>query len=138
VSALIGAYAVQSVDNVTIVSNIGTFMLYGITCGVTLIATLKHLLDEEHNPIKTIVIPILGLVTNLFMVCGIFYYGLTGAGSAKTDSMAAIGISIAFFVAGFAYLIGDSLLKGKPLFLPADMSHPLRDRADASKASKPY
>jgi APA family basic amino acid/polyamine antiporter len=137
-SALIGAYAVQSVDNVTIVSNIGTFMLYGITCGVTLIATLKHLLDEEHNPIKTIVIPILGLVTNLFMVCGIFYYGLTGAGSAKTDSMAAIGISIAFFVAGFAYLIGDSLLKGKPLFLPADMSHPLRDRADASKASKPY
>ncbi len=135
-SALIGAYAVQSVDNVTIVtlvSNIGTFMLYGITCGVTLIATLRHLLDEEHNPIKTIVIPILGLVTNLFMVCGIFYYGLTGAGSAKADSMAAIGISIAFFAAGFAYLIGDSLLKGKPIFLPADMNHPLRDRVDASK-----
>jgi amino acid transporter len=134
-SALIGAYAVQSVDNVTIVtlvSNIGTFMLYGITCGVTLIATLRHLLDEEHNPIKTIVIPALGLGANLFMVCGIFFYGLTGAGSAKTNSMTAIGISIAFFVAGFAYLLGDSLLKGKPLFLPADMVHPLRDRAISS------
>jgi basic amino acid/polyamine antiporter, APA family len=135
-SALIGAYAVQSVDNVTIatlVSNIGTFMLYGITCGVTLIATLEHLLDDEHNFMKTIVIPLLGLVTNLFMVCGIFYYGLTGSGNAKTNSIMAIGISIAFFVAGFAYLIGDSLLRRKPLFLPANVSHPLRDRVNSSK-----
>ena len=67
------------------------------------------------------------------MVCGIFYYGLAGAGSAKINSMTAIGILIAFFVAGFAYLIGDSLLKNKPLFLPSDLSHPLRDRAGASK-----
>jgi basic amino acid/polyamine antiporter, APA family len=136
-SALIGAYAVQSVDNVTIVtlvSNIGTFMLYGITCGITLIATLKHLLDDGHLPIKTIVIPGLGLVMNLLMVCGIFYYGLTGAGNAKLNSMTAIGISFAFFAAGFAYLVGDSLLKGKPLFLPADLRHPMRSPVDASKS----
>lgn len=135
-SALIGAYAVQSVDNVTIVtlvSNIGTFMLYGLTCGVTLIATLENLLDGEPNWIKTIVIPALGLVTNLLMVCGIFYYGLTGTGNAKINSITAIGMSLAFFVAGFAYLIGDSLLKGKPIFLPSDVSHPLRDRISSSK-----
>ena len=128
-SALIGAYAVQSVDNVTIVtlvSNIGTFMLYGITCGVTLVATLEHLLDGRRDPIKTIVIPFLGLVMNLVMVCGIFYYGLTGSGNAQTNSITAIGIAIAFFVAGLAYLVGDSLLKGKPIFLPSDLRHPLR------------
>ncbi|NJK53292.1 MAG: APC family permease [Leptolyngbyaceae cyanobacterium SU_3_3] len=136
-SALIGAYAVQSVDNVTIVtlvSNIGTFMLYGITCGVTLIATLEHLLDGENNPIKTIVIPVAGLMMNLIMVCGIFYYGLTGSGNAQVNSITAIGIAIAFFVAGFAYLIGDSLLKGKPLFLPSDLRHPLRDQVSSSKS----
>ncbi|GAP97567.1 APC family permease [Leptolyngbya sp. NIES-2104] len=136
-SALIGAYAVQSVDNVTIVtlvSNIGTFMLYGITCGVTLIATLEHLLDGERNPIKTIVIPLLGLVLNLAMVCGIFYYGLTGSGNAQVNSITAIGIAIAFFVAGFAYLVGDSLFKGKPLFLPPDMQQRLRDRVSAAKS----
>lgn len=135
-SALIGAYAVQNVDNVTIVtlvSNIGTFVLYGLTCGVTLVATLDHLLDGERNLIKTIVIPFLGLIMNLLMVCGIFYYGLTGAGSAKTNSLTAIGIAIAFFVAGFAYLIGDSLIKGKPLFLPSNVSHPLRDQVRSSK-----
>jgi basic amino acid/polyamine antiporter, APA family len=134
-SGLIGAYAVQSVDNVTIVtlvSNIGTFMLYGLTCGVTLIATLEHLLDEEHNPINTIVIPILGLGLNLFMVCGIFYYGLTGTGNAKVNSMTAIGISVAFFVGGFAYLIINSLVKGEPIFLPRDFNHPLRDPVKSS------
>jgi basic amino acid/polyamine antiporter, APA family len=41
--------------------------------------------------------------------------------------MTAIGISIAFFVTGFAYLLGDSLHKGKPLLLPANVVHPLRD-----------
>ena len=136
-SAVIGSYAVQSVDNVTIVtlvSNIGTFMLYGITCGVTLVATLEHLLDGETNPIKTIVIPLLGLITNLAMVCGIFYYGLTGTGNAKINSLTAIGVSIAFFIAGFVYLIGDSLLKGKPLFLPADLSHPLRASVAAARS----
>jgi amino acid transporter len=135
-SALIGAYAVQSVDNVTIVtlvSNIGTFMLYGLTCGFTLIATLNHLLDGKHEPIKTIVIPALGLVMNLVMVCGIFYYGLTGSGNAKVNSITAIGIAIAFFVAGFAYLIGDSLLKRKPIFLPPNVKHPLRDEVGSSK-----
>jgi amino acid transporter len=137
-SALIGAYAVQSVDNVTIitlVSNIGTFMLYGITCGVTLVAKLDHLLDDNPNPIVTIVIPILGLVMNVTMVVGIFYYGLTGVGAAKTNSMTAIGLAIAFFAAGFAYLIGDSLLKGKPIFLPKDLIHPMRTNVVDSSRS---
>jgi basic amino acid/polyamine antiporter, APA family len=136
-SAVIGAYAVQSVDNVTIVtlvSNIGTFMLYGLTCGVTLIAKLEHLLDGERNPMKTIVIPALGLVMNLVMVCGIFYYGLTGTGNAKINSITAIGISIGFFVAGFAYLVGDSLLKGKPILLPSNVNHPLREQMSSSRS----
>jgi len=59
---------------------------------------------------------------------------LTGSGSAKTNSLTAIGISIAFFVGGFAYLIGDSLIKGKPLFLPSDLNHPLRDNIPSSKS----
>jgi basic amino acid/polyamine antiporter, APA family len=135
-SALMGAYAVQSVDNVTIitlVSNIGTFMLYGLTCGVTLIAKLEHLLDGESSPIKTVVIPTLGAVMNLVMVCGIFYYGLTGTGNAKINSITAIGISIAFFAAGFAYLIGNSLLKGTPIFLPSNVRHPLREKVGSPK-----
>ncbi len=131
-SAAIGAYAVQSVDNVTIVtliSNIGTFMLYGITCTLTLV----NFISERTNPIKTIVIPLLGLVLNIFMVCGIFYYGLTGSGNAKTDALTAILVSVGFFVLGFAYLIVDSLRKGKPLFLPVDVDHPLRKETVSSR-----
>ncbi|NJL09819.1 MAG: hypothetical protein HC908_05365 [Calothrix sp. SM1_7_51] len=42
--------------------------------------------------------------------------------------MAAIGVSLAFFLGGFAYLIGNSLIKGQPLFLPHDTKHPLREK----------
>jgi hypothetical protein len=42
-------------------------------------------------------------------------------------------LAIAFFAAGFAYLIGDSLMKGKPIFLPSNLSHPLRDRITSLK-----
>lgn len=48
------------------------------------------------------------------MVCGIFYYGLTGTGSAKTNSITAIGMAIAFFVlAGLCEIGGGSSLIGQ-------------------------
>ena len=134
VSAIIGGYGVVSVNNltqVTLISNIGTFIFYGITCFVTLIARLDHLLDEaaESHPIRTIAIPLLGGLMNLIMMVGVFYFGFTGSGDSANNSKIAIIFSVAFFVVGFAYLIGNSLTRGRPIFLPSDVSHPLRDDA---------
>jgi APA family basic amino acid/polyamine antiporter len=138
VSAIVGAYGVLDVNKltqVTLISNIGTFMFYGITCFVTLIARLEHLLDSEaeSHPIRTIVIPLLGAVLNLLMMIGVFYFGFSSGGDSAKNAQIAIIASIAFFVAGFAYFIGTSLSRGRSVLLPPNPNHPLRDNATETR-----
>jgi len=135
-SAAIGGYGVLNVNNltqVTLVSNIGTFIFYGLTCLVTFVAAMDHLLGDETNIWQTKVIPLLGALVNFLMMVGVFYFAFTQGGDSAKNAQIAIGISLGFFVAGFAYLIGDSLIKGKSLFVPADIDHPLRERIGSGR-----
>jgi len=133
VSAIIGSYGVQNVNNltqVTLISNIGTFIFYGITCFVTLVARLEHLLDSEaeSHPIRTIAIPLAGAILNLLLMLGVFYFGFTQGGNSAVNAQIAIIASVAFFVAGLVYFIGNSLSRGRSILVPQNISHPLRDK----------
>src|SRR5204863_7819775 len=60
VSALVGSYGVLSIDNllqVTLVSNIGTFLLYGMTCIICFIAFADV---AKRNVFSSIIAPSLG------------------------------------------------------------------------------
>jgi len=132
VAAALGGYGVLNVNNltqITLISNIGTFMFYGITCLVTLVARLDHLLDSEaeSHPIRTIFIPIIGALMNFLMMVGLFYFGFTSGGDSAKNAQIAIIASVAFYIAGFAYFIGNSLSRGRVIFLPQDIDHPLRN-----------
>ncbi|PZV15051.1 MAG: APC family permease [Pseudanabaena sp.] len=132
ISAAIGGYGVLNVNNltqVTLMSNIGTFIFYGLTCLVTLVATLDHLLDGETNPINTIVIPILGAILNFAMLIAVFYFGFTAGGDSARNAQIAIGAGIAFFAIGFAYIFIQGAISGRTIFLPHDVSHPLREES---------
>jgi len=131
-SAAIGGYGVLNVNNltqVTLMSNIGTFVFYGLTCLVTLVATLDHLLDEgKTNPITTIGIPLCGAILNFAMLVAVFYFGFTSGGDSAKNAQIAIGGGVIFFIIGFAYIFLKRLINGKPILLSPDTSHPLRDR----------
>ena len=131
-SAVIGGYGVLNVNNltqVTLMSNIGTFVFYGLTCLVTLVATLDHLLDEEKtNPIITIVIPLCGAILNFAMLIAVFYFGFTSGGDSATNAQIAIGGGVIFFIIGFAYIFLRRFINGKPILLSPDTSHPLREK----------
>ncbi len=67
-SAIIGSYGVLNVNNltqVTLVSNIGTFLLYGMTCIICVIAFAGVV---GRNVFSTILAPILGAVLNIAML----------------------------------------------------------------------
>jgi APA family basic amino acid/polyamine antiporter len=120
ISAVIGSYGVLSVDNflqITIISNIGTFLLYGMTCIICIISFASVVGRPIFN---TLVAPIIGAVLNVGMLVGVLYYAITSGGSTQTDTIIAGVFCLAFLVIGFAFLYIRKLTTGTPILHPED------------------
>jgi amino acid transporter len=100
---------------VTLVSNFGTFMLYGLTNIVCIVAFREH--DEFHG-FKHMVVPVFGAIANF--ACMAFYIigPLEGLGSWKEPIFAVI-ISAIWGVYGAIYFSRNSKKKGKETVLMA-------------------
>lgn len=120
ISAIIGAYGVLSIDNltqVTLISNVGTFLLYGMTGIICMVAYAR---SATENVFARVVYPILTLVLNVAMLVGVIYYAITSGGSTQTDTIIAIVFSAGWLVVGFAYLWIKSRMDGIPILHPED------------------
>src|SRR5438552_16084627 len=86
VSALIAAIGVQSVvglTGITLASNFGTFILYGLTCVWTILAFVER---HERNMVRHLVIPVLGLLANITMLGAILYLYIIGNADAQREA----------------------------------------------------
>ena len=120
ISAAIGSYGVLSVDRltqVTLISNIGTFLLYGMTCVVCLVAFAGVKKRSFYN---SFIAPIMGAVLNVAMLIGVIYFSIVGGGSAQVDTIIAIGFSLVWLAVGFGYLYVRKMVTGKPILHPED------------------
>ena len=120
ISAVIGSYGVLSVDHltqVTLVSNIGTFLLYGMTCLVCIIAFAGV---KKRGIFSTVLAPGLGTILNVLMLAGVIYFAIAGGGSTQTDTLIAAGFSVAWLVIGFAFLWIRQMVTGIPILHPED------------------
>jgi len=119
-SAAVGGYGVLNIDNltqVTLISNIGTFLLYGMTCIICVIAFAGV---AKRGIFNTVIAPILGAVLNVGMLIGVLYFAIIGGGSTQVDTIIAGVVCIAWLVVGFAYLYGRKLTKGIPILHAED------------------
>ncbi|MEW5801555.1 MAG: amino acid permease [bacterium] len=94
VSSLIAAIGVRSVvglTGITLASNFGTFILYGLTCVWTIVAFKGR---KEFNFIKHGIIPTLGIIANVLMVVSILYLYSIGNADAVAEA------KICFIIAG--------------------------------------
>ncbi len=120
ISAIVGSYGVLSIDHllqVTLISNIGTFLLYGMTCIVCLTAFAGV---AERNVFATVIAPLLGAILNVAMLIGVLYYAIVGTSNTRVDTLVAGGFSVAFLVIGFAFLYIGQLITGVPVLHPED------------------
>lgn len=120
VSAIIGSIGViggaVTLTGVTLASNLGTFVLYGIICGVTLVAFMGR---KEFSLLRHGIIPGLGLITNIIMLLAIFIIGIASGGTTAQATYLALGISGVWLLVSVAYFVINSRTKNKPILPPA-------------------
>ena len=108
VSAVLGGYAVLSADNllqITLASNTGTFLVYGMTCALVLVAFGGQ---HKRNFLMHLVVPTLGMIANIGMLVGIVYMSVSAGGSTQTDTLIALAIVGAWVAVGAVWLLVNS------------------------------
>jgi amino acid transporter len=108
VSAVLGGYAVLSADNllqITLASNTGTFLVYGMTCALVLVA-FGH--QHKRNILRHVIIPVLGLLANLGMLVGVVYMSVSAGGATQTDTLIALAIVGVWILVGAVWLLFNS------------------------------
>ncbi len=119
-SAVIGAFAVinaTTLTAVTYISNIGTFLLYGMT---NLIALVAFINQPKHNFFTTILIPVLGTIANVGMLVAVIVLGFIAGGATTVSAVIAIAFSLVWLVIGILYFNIHSKKEGKAVLVQKD------------------
>jgi amino acid transporter len=115
VSGAIGAFGVLSLKNLTaivLLSNFGTFLLYGVTCVVAIVALSK----ERRSIMSKYVIPIAGFVANIVMMVAVVWLGLIGGGDTQWAASVAIASTAVWMVIGLGYFVLNSRSTSSSIF----------------------
>jgi APA family basic amino acid/polyamine antiporter len=126
VSAAIGAFGVLSVRNLTAVSllsNVGTFLLYGVTNVIAVLAFAK----ERSSILKRKLIPLIGLGANMLMLGAVVWLGFLGGGDSAWEALFALAGTGIWLLLGLVYFRANSRTEPSPLF-PFPGKEPEKDK----------
>jgi amino acid transporter len=115
VSAVIGAFGVLSLRNLTaimLLSNFGTFLLYGVTCIIAVFALSK----ERRSILTKYVVPIAGFAANMIMLAAVMWLGFIGGGDTQWAASVAIAITAIWMAIGLGYFALNSRSKSSSIF----------------------
>ena len=124
VSCVIAAVGVQSVvglTGITLASNFGTFVLYGLVCVWTIVAFKNR---EDFNFIKHGLIPTAGLVLNVLMLGAIIYLYSIGNADSKSEAKICFYIAGAWALVSFLYVMVTSVNKNYGMKMISAMIRP--------------
>ena len=116
VSAGIGAFGVLSIENLTaisLLSNIGTFLTYGLTNIIAFIAFAK----ERGSFVLRRIVPLLGAGANIVMLFATGWLGILGGGEAQAAAIMAIIITVVWIIIGLGYFLVNTRTRSSR-FLP--------------------
>ena len=108
----VGLINVTALTGITLASNIGTFVLYGVICGVTFVGFAGR---PEFHSVKHAAIPFLGLIGNVGMLIAIIGIGLTTGGVSTQATIIALVMTAAWGVVSAVYLVWNSRSQGKAI-----------------------
>ncbi|MBZ5645927.1 MAG: APC family permease [Acidobacteriia bacterium] len=99
----------NSLLTITLASNFGTFLLYGLSCVICIVAYHGH---PKFSVLRHLLIPVFGLVANL--ACMIFYLvgPFLGYGT-KMEPLLALGIALVWGIYGGIFFVRSSRTMGR-------------------------
>jgi amino acid transporter len=108
-SAAIGVYCatpynVDNITQITLASNTGTFLVYGMSCLVAVVAFASR---HDKHVIKHTVIPVVGALMNLAELFGVVYLAVTAGGAGSKDAYKALGIVGIWIVIGIVWVAAN-------------------------------
>jgi amino acid transporter len=98
---------------VTLASNFGTFLLYGLSCLICIIAYHKH---ANFNALRHFIIPVFGLAANLVCMAAYLVLPFMGYGT-KIEPFSALGVALVWAVYGGIYFMMASKKTGRTTFV---------------------
>jgi amino acid transporter len=103
----------NSWTTLTLASNFGTFLLYGLSCFICMVAYHKH---PNFKVVRHWLIPAFGILANI--VCMAFYLvgPFMGYGT-KMEPFTALGIAAVWAIYGGIYFIRSSKASGRTTFV---------------------
>jgi amino acid transporter len=115
VSAAFGIYGVKSVNTltqITLASNTGTFLVYGLTCLIALVAFASR---HDKALIKHRLVPGLGLLMNTSELCGVVYLAVKAGGDSSKNAFIALGMVVVWIVVGAVWVAMNPRMRGVKL-----------------------
>ncbi len=103
VSAAFGVYGVKSVNTltqITLASNTGTFIVYGITCIVCLVAFASR---HDRHILKHYAVPGLGALMNVGELLGVVYLAVKAGGDSSKNAYIALAVVGVWILLGLAW-----------------------------------
>jgi amino acid transporter len=100
---------------ITLASNFGTFLLYGMSCVICIVAYHGH---PKFSLLRHMVIPLFGLVANLACM-GFYLVGPCMGYGTKMEPLLALGIALVWGVYGGIYFVRMSKATGRTTLVSA-------------------
>jgi hypothetical protein len=105
----------NSLLTITLASNFGTFLLYGLSCVICMVAYAKH---PNFSFIKHWAIPVFGVVANLGCMAFYLIGPFMGYGT-KMEPLLALGIAAVWAIYGGIYFVRASKSMGRTTLVAA-------------------
>jgi basic amino acid/polyamine antiporter, APA family len=93
----------------TLTSNFGTFMLYGLSCVICMVGFHKH---PMYNPVKHMFIPLFGVLANIGCMLAYLILPFMGYGT-KMEPFGALGLAAIWAVYGGIFFLRSSKATGR-------------------------
>jgi amino acid transporter len=105
-------HQVDNLTQITLASNTGTFLVYGATCIIALVAFASR---HDRHPLKHYVIPGLGAFMNIAELLGVIYIALNASGTSPGDAYKALGIVGVWILIGIIWVVRNPSMRGTRL-----------------------